>query len=146
MQLVGHPVGTMKLIKNLPRDLVKRNTLARAKTARVFNRPVVLTSSQEILFQGLFLFELANMFPKEYNVRVKRAGIVNAQDEPSFVAAVKNTGRETLIMAGVTSDVCPAIRAVKAGYGVRAVLDAGAHRLSSAKRWRVGAWSVKGSF
>lgn len=126
--LIDHQIGTMKLIKNLPLDLVKRNTLALAKTAKVFNMPVVLTSSQETMFQGLLLSELAEMFPKEYAARVTRAGIVNAWDDPSFVAAVRDTGRENLIMAGVTTDVClvfPAISAVKAGYGVQAVLDAG---------------------
>lgn len=126
--LIDHQIGTMKLIKNLPLDLVKRNTLALAKTAKVFNMPVVLTSSQETMFQGLLLSELAEMFPKEYAARVTRAGIVNAWDDPSFVAAVRDTGRENLIMDGVTTDVClvfPAISAVKAGYGVQAVLDAG---------------------
>jgi nicotinamidase-related amidase len=32
--LIDHQTGTMKLIKNLPLDDVKRNTLALAKTAR----------------------------------------------------------------------------------------------------------------
>ncbi len=45
--LIDHQLGTMKLIKNIPLDLVKRNTLALAKTAKILNIPVVLTSSQE---------------------------------------------------------------------------------------------------
>lgn len=126
--LIDHQIGTMTLIKNLPLDLVKRNTLALAKTAKVFNMPVILTSSQETMFQGLLLSELAELFPTEYAARVKRAGIVNAWDDQNFVSAVEKTGRKNLIMAGVTTDVClvyPAISAVRAGYQVQAVLDAG---------------------
>jgi nicotinamidase-related amidase len=45
--LIDHQIGTMKLIKNIPLDVVKRNTLALAKTATILGVPVVLTSSQE---------------------------------------------------------------------------------------------------
>jgi nicotinamidase-related amidase len=126
--LIDHQVGTMTLIKNLPLDLVKRNTLALAKMAKIFNMPVVLTSSQETMFQGLLIPELAELFPNEYAARVKRAGIVNAWDDKNFVAAVEKTGRKNLIIAGVTTDVClifPAISAMQAGFRVQAVLDAG---------------------
>lgn len=126
--LIDHQVGTMTLIKNLPLDRVKTNTLALARTAKLYGMPVVLTSSQETMFQGVLIPELAELFPEEYDARVKRAGIVNAWDDPDFVAAVERTGRKNLIMAGVTTDVClvyPAISAVRAGYRVQAVLDAG---------------------
>lgn len=47
MLLLDHQVGTMQLIKNIPLEAVKRNTLALAKTAKILNIPAVLTSSQE---------------------------------------------------------------------------------------------------
>ena len=50
--LIDHQVGTMKLIKNIPLEVVKRNTLALAKTAKILGIPVVLTSSQEQNVQG----------------------------------------------------------------------------------------------
>ena len=53
--LIDHQVGTMKLIKNIPLDMVKRNTLALAKTAKILNIPVVLTSSQKQNVQGPLL-------------------------------------------------------------------------------------------
>jgi nicotinamidase-related amidase len=43
--LIDHQLGTMKLIKNIPLDVVKRNTLALAKTAKLLGIPVILTSS-----------------------------------------------------------------------------------------------------
>jgi nicotinamidase-related amidase len=60
-------------------------------------------------------------------MRVKRAGIVNAWNDPNFKKAVEETKRQNLIMAGVTTDVClvfPAISACREGYQVQAVVDA----------------------
>ncbi len=58
---------------------------------------------------------------------VARKGEINAWDNPEFVAAVKATGRKTLIIAGTITSVCmafPAISAVADGYKVFAVVDA----------------------
>jgi nicotinamidase-related amidase len=58
---------------------------------------------------------------------VARKGEINAWDNPDFVAAVKATGKKTLIIAGTITSVCmafPAISAVHDGYKVFAVIDA----------------------
>ena len=125
--LIDHQLGTMKLIKNIPLDLVKRNTLALAKTAKILNIPVVLTSSQEQNVQGPLLPEFEHILPGAFAARIQRAGIVNAWNDPNFKKAVEATGRRNLIMAGVTTDVClvfPAISACREGYQVQAVMDA----------------------
>lgn len=124
--LIDHQVGTMQLIKTLDVVAVKRNTLALAKAAKILKLPVVLTSSQEDRIQQPLMPELAELLPEAYAARVKRAGIVNAWDDPNFNAAVKKTGRKQLIMGGVTTDVCliyPTISAVSEGFQVQAVLD-----------------------
>jgi nicotinamidase-related amidase len=125
--LIDHQVGTMKLIKNIPLEVVKRNTLALAKTAKILGMTVVLTSSQEKNIQGPLLPELEGLLPEAFAARVKRAGIVNAWSDSSFKAAVEKTQRRNLIMAGVTTDVClvfPTISACREGYQVQAVMDA----------------------
>lgn len=91
------------------------------------NMPVVLTSSLEENVQGLLLPELQSAVPKAYAARIKRAGIVNAWDDPDFAAACRATGRRNFVIAGATTDVClvpPCISAVLEGYNVQAVLDA----------------------
>jgi nicotinamidase-related amidase len=58
---------------------------------------------------------------------VPRKGEVNAWDNADFVNTVRETGRKTLIMAGVWTSVCvmfPALDAKAAGYEVYAVTDA----------------------
>ena len=125
--LIDHQVGTMKLIENIPLEVVKRNTLALAKTAKILGMPVVLTSSQEQNVQGPLLPELEGILPEAFASRVKRAGIVNAWNDANFKAAVEKTQRRNLIMAGVTTDVClvfPTISACREGYQVQAVMDA----------------------
>jgi nicotinamidase-related amidase len=125
--LIDHQIGTMKLIHNIPLEVVKRNTLALAKTAKILNIPVILTSSQEENIQGTLLPELAEILPEAFETRIKRAGIVNAWNDPNFKAAVESTGRKNLIMAGVTTDVClvfPTISVCQEGYQVQAVMDA----------------------
>jgi nicotinamidase-related amidase len=125
--LIDHQIGTMQLIKNLPLDRVKRNSLALAKTAKILGLPVVMTSSQEDRMQGPLLPELEGLLPEAFRSRIKRAGVVNAWADPAFRAAVLATGRRNLVMAGVTTDVClvfPAIEAVNEGFNVQAVMDA----------------------
>jgi len=125
--LIDHQVGTMQLIKNIPLDVVKRNTIALAKTAKILNLPVVLTSSQEGNVQGPLMPELQEILPEAFAARIKRAGIVNAWNDINFKQAVEATGKRNLIMAGVTTDVClvyPSISTVGEGYNVQAVMDA----------------------
>ena len=69
--------------------------------------------------------EIAEFAPKA--TYVPRKGEVNAWDNELFVKTVRDTGRKTLIMAGVWTSVCvmfPALDATAAGYKVYAVIDA----------------------
>jgi nicotinamidase-related amidase len=125
--LIDHQVGTMQLVKNISYEVVKQNAIALAKTAKILNIPVVLTSSQETNVQGPLLPELTEILPEAFEARIQRAGIVNAWNDPNFSAAVAATGKKNLIMAGVTTSVCvvyPALSAIAAGYTVQAVVDA----------------------
>ncbi len=127
--LIDHQVGTMGWARSMPFDELKRNALMLAKAARILKMPVVLTSSMEEHAQGPLLSELQQILPTEFAARVKRLGIVNAMDDENFAAAVKATGRNKLIIAGVTNDVCtvyPALTLVREGYEVQVVADAGA--------------------
>ncbi|KAF0804754.1 isochorismatase hydrolase protein [Alcanivorax xiamenensis] len=126
--LIDHQVGTMSWVKSIPFEEMKRNALMLAKTARILRLPVVLTSSMEDHAQGPLLSELAEILPQQFQSRIQRAGIVNAMFDDQFAAAVKATGRRTLIVAGVTNDVCtvyPVLTLLEAGYEVLVVADAG---------------------
>ena len=83
-----------------------------------------MTTSNPKGVNGPLFPELTQALP---DVPVLDRVIINAWNDPAFVRAVEQTGRQKLIMAGVTTDVClafPAISAVGAGYDVYAVIDA----------------------
>jgi nicotinamidase-related amidase len=126
--LIDHQVGTMSWVKSISFEEMKRNTIMLAKAAKILNLPTVLTSSMEEYAQGHLLSELNDILPEQFAARIKRFGIVNAMNDENFAAAVKSTGREKIIIAGVTNDVCtvyPALSLVKAGFDVQVVADAG---------------------
>ncbi|ELC7257697.1 isochorismatase family protein [Pseudomonas aeruginosa] len=129
MLLIDHQVGTMGWAKSLPFEELKRNALMLAKAAAILKMPTVLTSSMEAHAQGPLLSELQDILPKEFAARIKRVGIVNSMDDENFAAAVRASGRQNIIIAGVTNDVCtvyPALSLVLEGYSVQVVADAGA--------------------
>jgi nicotinamidase-related amidase len=126
--LIDHQVGTMSWIRSDAIDNVKANAFALAKAAVALDLPLILTSSQEDHFQGPLQPEFETIAPKQYQNRIRRMGVVNAWEDPAFAAAVKDTGRRNLIIAGVTNDVCtvyPTLSALDEGYQVQAVADAG---------------------
>ncbi|MDO6477360.1 isochorismatase family protein [Alteromonas sp. 1_MG-2023] len=126
--LIDHQVGTMGWVKSIPFEEMKRNALMLAKTAKILNMPVVLTSSMEEYAQGPLMEELETILPNEFDSRIKRLGIVNAMDDENFAKATKAPGRKKIIIAGVTNDVCtvyPALSLVSEGYQVQVVADAG---------------------
>ncbi|QFY05369.1 isochorismatase family protein [Nonomuraea phyllanthi] len=126
--LIDHQTGTMSWVGSADQDEVKTNALALAKAAVALDMPLILTTSMEDHAQGPLLPEFAEIAPKEYEGRIRRAGVVDAMDDPAFAAAVRATGRRNLIIAGVTNDVCtvyPTLTALQQGYRVQVVADAG---------------------
>lgn len=128
MLLIDHQVGTMSWVRSIAHEDMKRNAIMLAKAAKIMKLPTVLTSSMEDHAQGPLMSELETILPEEFKARVQRAGIVNAMDDRNFAAAVKATGRNRLIVAGVTNDVCtvfPTLSLLSQGHEVLVVADAG---------------------
>src|SRR6202789_4430515 len=126
--LVDYQIGTLQLIRTSSSDLCLRNAVTLATAAKTLKIPIVLTSSQEDRIQGPISPALQKVIPDAFKARVKRQGIVNGWGDPNFRAAVAADGRKSIIMCGVTTDIClvsPSISAVQEGYNVLAVMDAG---------------------
>ena len=123
--LIDHQTGLLPLVRDWSEVELKNNVLALGKIAKIFNLPVVITSSYEQGPNGPLAHGVTELFP---NVKViKRQGEINAWDDPNFVKAVEATGRKKLIMAGIVTDVCiafPALSAIEAGYDVIVAIDA----------------------
>jgi nicotinamidase-related amidase len=78
---------------------------------------------------------------------VPRRGEVNAWNNQLFVKTVRDTGKKTVIMAGVWTSVCvmfPALDAKAAGYKVYAVIDASGDPSDMVSRMRVARFAQAG--
>ncbi|KHL68619.1 hypothetical protein SF06_24270 [Pseudomonas flexibilis] len=123
--LVDHQTGLLSLVRDIEPDLFVNNVLALADLARYFELPTLLTTSFENGPNGPLLTELKERFVDA--PYIARPGQINAWDNEEFVAAVKATGRQQLIIAGVVTEVCvafPALSAIEEGFEVFVVTDA----------------------
>ena len=133
MLLIDHQSGLFQTVGDMPMPELRARAAALAKMASLAGIPVITTASVPQGPNGPLIPEIhANAPHAQY---IARKGEINAWDNPEFVAAVKATGRKTLIIAGTITSVCmafPSIAAVADGYKVFAVIDAS--RLASC-RW-----------
>lgn len=125
MLLIDHQSGLFQTVKDMPMTELRERAGVLAKMATLARLPVITTASVPQGPNGPLIPEIhANAPHAKY---VARKGEINAWDNPDFVAAVRETGRKTLIIAGTITSVCmafPAISAVAEGYKVFAVVDA----------------------
>ncbi|WP_308364788.1 MULTISPECIES: isochorismate family cysteine hydrolase YcaC [unclassified Microbulbifer] len=123
--LVDHQTGLLSLVRDIDPDKFKNNVLALADLARYFELPTILTTSFEDGPNGPLVPELKEQFPQA--PYIARPGQINAWDNEDFVAAVEDTGRKQLIIAGVVTEVCvafPALSAMEQGHEVFVITDA----------------------
>ena len=123
--LLDHQSGLFQNVKDITVAELRANTTALAKLATLHQIPVILTASVPDGPNGPLMPEIREAAP--HAVYVPRKGEVNAWDNAAYVNAVRETGKKTLIMAGVWTSVCvmfPALDAKAAGYKVYAVMDA----------------------
>lgn len=123
--LVDHQLGLLLGVHDHDQEELRRNVIALAEVAKAYRLPVVITTSADDGPDGALLGELAAALPDAPVIR--RPGEIDAFDNAEFAAAVEATGRNQLIIAGISTDVCVAFAALSAkaaGYHVHAVLDA----------------------
>lgn len=125
MLLIDHQSGLFQTVGDMHMPSLRNHATALAKMATLTGMPVITTASVPQGPNGPLIPEIhANAPHAQY---VARKGEINAWDNADFVAAVKATGRKTLIIAGTITSVCmafPAISAVADGFKVFAVVDA----------------------
>jgi nicotinamidase-related amidase len=123
--LLDHQAGLFQTVKDISVAELRSNTVLLAKLANLMKIPVITTASEPNGTNGPIMPEIQQFAP--HAVYVPRKGEVNAWDNELFVKTVRDTGKKTLIMAGVWTSVCvmfPALDAKVAGFKVYAVMDA----------------------
>ena len=136
--LLDHQAGLFQVVKDIEVAQLRANTAMLAKLASLMKIPVIQTASEPNGPNGPLMPEIREFAP--HAVYVPRKGEVNAWDNALFVKTVRETGKKTLIMAGVWTSVCvmfPALDALAAGYKVYAVIDASGDPSEMASRTTV---------
>ncbi len=122
---IDHQTGLMNLVDNDTAVTFKNYVVGLAKTAKLHNVPVVITTSAEEGPNGPFIPEVLELLPDA--PVISRPGQINAWDNAEFVKAIEATGRKKIVVSGITTDVCVAfatLSALDAGYEVYVVADA----------------------
>ena len=122
--LVDHQVGLFSGVIDLDVLTLKHNVVALARAAKVLRVPTIVTATAPESMWGPIIPELLTARP---DLDVLARTTVNPWDESRFAQAVTALGRQKLIVAGISTEVClglTAIRAVGLGYDAYAAVDA----------------------
>lgn len=125
MLLLDHQSGLFQLVNDMEQYELRNNVIALAKSAYLAKIPTFTTASVPDGPNGPLIPEIHQVNPDA--VYIPRTGQINAWENPAWVAAIKNTNRKTLIIAGTLTSVCmalPALSAIEEGYRVFCVVDA----------------------
>jgi nicotinamidase-related amidase len=121
--LVDHQAFQFANMHSHEPQLIVGNTVALAKTAKVFGVPTILTTVNED-GGGYLLKGIQDVFPDQKPIN---RSFINAWQDPRLVDAVAKTRRRKLLICGLWTEVCvamPALQAKGEGYDVYVVTDA----------------------
>jgi nicotinamidase-related amidase len=103
MLLIDHQSGLFQTVGDMPMPELRGCAAALAKIAKLSQLPVITTASVPKGPNGPVIFEIHETAP--HAKYVARKAEIDAWGSPDFVAAVKATGRKTVIIAGTITGV-----------------------------------------
>jgi len=122
---VDHQSGLANGILDQNQIEFKNNLIALAKIAKLFQIPVIVSTSNQQGPNGPYLESVLNELPDDM-VIVNRQGEINAWDNDDFKSAVQDTQATKFIVSGIVTEVCVAFVALSLkaeGYDVYVALD-----------------------
>jgi nicotinamidase-related amidase len=122
--LIDHQVGLFTGVRDININELKHNVVALARAAEILNLPVVAVTTARDSMWGPTIPELKHVLG---DAEILDRSTVNAWDDQRFVAQVKDTGRDHLVIAGLSFEVCaslPAISARDNGFHPIVAIDA----------------------
>ncbi|MGY2492327.1 hydrolase [Cupriavidus sp. CP313] len=105
-------------------QILRSNGLALVKTAVAFDVPVVASTSATKVYSGPLMPAFREVLP---NVAPIERRNMNLWEDDAAREAVKATGKQTLVIAGMLTEACvsfPVLSALAEGYQVVVVADA----------------------
>lgn len=124
LALIDYQPQMLFAVQSHDRQLLINNVVGLAKAARAFNIPTIISTIGARGFAGPVFPEIQEVFPEQEPI--DRTSM-NAWEDEKFVNAIKATGRNRVIMAGLWTEIClvfPVLYALDDGYDVAFVADA----------------------
>jgi len=90
-------------VQSIDRQVLKNNTVALAKAAKVFNIPTIITTVETESFSGNTYPELLDVFPTH---AILERTSMNSWDDQKVRDALKATGKKKVVVAGLWTEVC----------------------------------------
>lgn len=90
-------------VQSIDRQVLKNNTVALAKAAKVFNIPTIITTVETESFSGFTYPELLDVFP---NKKVLERTSMNSWDDQKVRDALAANGRKKVVVSGLWTEVC----------------------------------------
>ncbi|ELD3441836.1 hydrolase [Enterobacter hormaechei] len=90
-------------VQSIDRQVLKNNTVALAKAAKVFNIPTIITTVETESFSGNTYPELLDVFPGQ---DILERTSMNSWDDQKVRDALKATGKKKVVVAGLWTEVC----------------------------------------
>jgi nicotinamidase-related amidase len=110
-------------VTSIDRQLLKNNTVALAKSAKLFGVPTIVTAVETEAFSGYIWPELLDVIQQK---PIERSSM-NSWDSVELVAQVKASGRKKLVIAALWTEACllfPTLCAIEEGFEVYFITDA----------------------
>ncbi|GFG65195.1 hydrolase [Mycobacterium kubicae] len=122
--LIDHQVGLFTGVRDIDVNELRHNVVGLARAAQILGLPIVAVTTARDSMWGPTIPELKRTLG---DVEILDRATVNAWDDQRFVALVEQTGRDHLITAGLSFEVCaslPAISSRQKGFHPVVVVDA----------------------
>ena len=123
--LIDHQPQMAFGVQSIDRQVLKNNTVALAKAAKVFGVPTTITTVETESFSGHTYPELLAVFPDQ--PLLERTSM-NSWDDQKVRDALKKNGQKKVVVSGLWTEVCNNTFAFSAmsegGYEIYMVADA----------------------
>lgn len=90
-------------VQSIDRQVLKNNTVALAKAAKVFNIPTIITTVETESFSGNTYPELLDVFPGQ---DILERTSMNSWGDQKVRDALKANGKKKVVVAGLWTEVC----------------------------------------
>ena len=123
-------------VQSIDRQVLKNNTVALAKAAKVFKIPVTITTVETESFSGHTYPELLAVFPE---APLLERTSMNSWDDQKVRDALAKNDRKKVVVSGLWTEVCNNSFALSAmaggGYEIYMVADASGATSKEAQEW-----------